>query len=469
MKILAIIAVIFAFLLGSKIYIYRRVLRYSIFFVNHRKLLILALSVLFAAEVGFWLLAKDTRFNAVSYSLLGSCVAITYCLFAACIVADVAGIFVRAFRKLTCRIRAMQTQNPHKMSSPISKQTSAQEHGLDSNALDSGSSVSPAAMSSQCGTDFCAAIAPNATKVSSRFSPGRRRFLKILHDLGIFMLFFLFFFTSRNAALHTPPLRHVQIPLPRLREQKRIALISDVHIGHTLKGDFLARIVEQINTLDADIVVIVGDLVDDYIDRIAHEFAALDSIKSKEGVFYVNGNHEYYHDIESIMRFLRQTSVRVLANESIELSGFNLAGVNDLAGLRFGMEAPDLKRAKQNLNPAKPSILLAHQPKFSRRYDVSDFDLVLSGHTHAGQVFPMSVFVWLDQRYVHGLYTLDENPQNLHDKSPQDKRFKDSPAQAKPPKSKETKLYVSSGAGFWGPSFRFLAPSEIVCIDLLPA
>lgn len=424
MKILAIIAIVFAFLLGSKVYIYRRVLRYSIFFAAHRRLLILALSLLFVAEIGFWLLAKDTRFNAISYSLLGSCVAITYCLFAACVVADIAGILGRIVVKMRHKIRAKRTQTP---------QENLQENPPPPQNLQENPQNPQ-----------------DSQEAHSRgFSQSRRRFLKVLHDLGVFVLFFAFFFTSRNAALHTPPLKFLTIPLPRLREKKRIALISDVHIGHTLKRDFLARIVERINTLDADIVVIVGDLVDDHIDRITQEFAPLDSIQSKEGVFYVNGNHEYYHDIKPIMRFLRSTSVRVLANESVELSGFNLAGVNDLAGLRFGIEEPDLQRAKQNLNPRKPSILLAHQPKFSRRYDVSDFDLVLSGHTHAGQVFPMSVFVWLDQHYVHGLYSL-ENPSNAKTQ-------------------KKTKLYVSSGAGFWGPSFRFLAPSEIVCIDLLPA
>ena len=75
-----------------------------------------------------------------------------------------------------------------------------------------------------------------------------------------------------------------------------------------------------------------------------------------------------------------------------------------------------------------------------RHNDVSDFDLVLCGHTHAGQVFPLSIFVWLDQHYVHGLYQVDS----------------------------KTQLYVSSGVGFWGPAMRFLAPSEIVNLKLKP-
>ncbi|NES53014.1 hypothetical protein G3565_32125, partial [Escherichia coli] len=82
--------------------------------------------------------------------------------------------------------------------------------------------------------------------------------------------------------------------------------------------------------------------------------------------------------------------------------------------------------------------LLTHQPKTALLYDLSDFDLVLSGHTHGGQIFPFMFLVKLQQGFVHGLYDLGE----------------------------KTKLYVSSGAGFWGPSLRVFAPSEIVILNL---
>lgn len=390
LKILAIVAVIFSFLLGSKIYIYWRLSNASLIFSRYKRALAGVLLLVFVCEVGFFIVAKDLRFHDISYSLLGLCVATTYCLFVACLCVDIVWLCGKALSM-----------------------------GLKSRSLESK--------------------AESKLDSSAQMPLSRRKFLKILHDLGVFGLFFLFFFTSRNNALHTPQVRNVQIPLPKLKQQKRIAMVSDVHIGHILKADFLARIVERINALNADVVVIVGDLIDDDIAKVGKELAALQKIASKEGVFYVNGNHEYYHGIVPIMEFMRSSGVRVLDNEAIELEGFNLAGVNDLAGLRFGEYVPDLARTRQGLNASKPSILLAHQPKFARLYDVSGFDLVLSGHTHAGQVFPMSIFVWLDQHYIHGLYQ----------------------------HTKDTKLYVSSGAGFWGPSFRFLAPSEIVCIDLV--
>lgn len=453
MKILAIIAVIFSFLLGSKLYIYWRLSRSSWVFSRYKKSLAATLLLVFICEVGFWILAKDLRFYDVGYNVLGLCVAITYCLFVACLCVDILWLCGKALSKMLKKVDSRNTQNLHEQADSTflsSRDFRKEIAAIHSTNLESAFSKVDSRDSKGFGdsrdsrhskdSSGTHAIA-QSLESHAPMSLSRRKSLKILHDLGVFGLFFLFFFTSRNNALHTPPVRNVAIPLPKLKQQKRIAMISDVHIGHILKAEFLERIVARINTLNADIVVIVGDLIDDDIRKISKEFGALQAIASKEGVFYVNGNHEYYHGIAPIMEFMRKSGVRVLDNESIELSGFNLAGVNDLAGLRFKEYEPNLERAKQDLNPSKPSILLAHQPKFARLYDVSEFDLVLSGHTHAGQVFPMSIFVWLDQHYIHGLYN----------------------------HTKDTKLYVSSGAGFWGPSFRFLAPSEIVCIDLLPS
>lgn len=161
-------------------------------------------------------------------------------------------------------------------------------------------------------------------------------------------------------------------------------------------------------------------------------------------MYYVAGNHEYYHGLDPILAHLKTLNVRILHNTHIELDELNLAGVSDLAGLRFNYLPPDIESAKKDLNLLKPSVLLAHQPKFVRSNDVSEFDLVLCGHTHAGQVFPLSFFVWLDQKYIHGLYNVP----------------------SKMPKNLPTQLYVSSGVGFWGPAVRFLAQNEIVLLEL---
>lgn len=375
MKILFVVGIIFVVLALIKIYAYRRFLRHTFIFSHHRVLLIVLLSLLYIGEVAFFFLAKDRGFDHHTYIALGSCVIVSYALFLACIIGD--------------------------MARSVGKVIEDKSHILDSQ---------------------------------------RRRFLKIVLDLGVLALFIIFSTKSIKNALNIPKVREVEVEIEGLDTPKTIALISDVHVGKMIQGEFVRGVVDRINTLNADIVVIVGDLVDENIEFVKDFLLPLNDLQSKEGVYYVSGNHEYYHGIKSISAFLKTLNLTILENQNIELQSFNLAGVSDLAGRRFGILPPDLSAARNGLNPNKPSILLAHQPKFVRHNDVSDFDLVLCGHTHAGQVFPLSIFVWLDQHYVHGLYQVDS----------------------------KTQLYVSSGVGFWGPAMRFLAPSEIVNLKLKP-
>ena len=382
MKLWLVVGVIFAVLALMKLYAYRRFLRHSVVFRSHRILLILLLSALYAGELAFFFLAKDRGFDHRTYIALGSCVIVSYGLFLACVIGDISRSAGRAISTRATNTSAMEL--------------------LDS---------------------------------------GRRRFLKIVLDLGVLALFVFFSTKSIKNALSIPKVREVSVEIDGLETPKSIAMISDVHIGKMIQGDFVRGVVEAINALNADIVVIVGDLVDEDIAFVKEFLLPLNDLQSREGVYYVSGNHEYYHGIESISAFLKTLNLKVLENEHIELEGFNLAGVSDLAGSRFGILPPDIRRVQSGLNPQKPSILLAHQPKFVRQNDVSAFDLVLCGHTHAGQVFPLSIFVWLDQHYIHGLYRLDS----------------------------KTQLYVSSGVGFWGPAMRFLAPSEIVNLKLMPS
>ncbi len=376
LRVILVIGSVFFALFLIKVYIYKRFLKDSTFFKNRRFLAISFLIMLSLAELGLFVI-RDTKLTYTQYIFIGSGVAITYCLFLACLIGDI----IKMAYQLTQK--SLHTQN--------------------------------------YTTNFA-----------------RRKFFKIAFDLGVVCLFFLFSVKGFASALKIPPIREIKIKLPKLKTNKTIAMITDIHVGKALGGAFLLGLVEKINTLKADIVVIVGDLVDDKIENVTEDLKALNKLQSKEGTYYVAGNHEYYNGAESIFEFLQTLDITILHNKNIELDAFNLAGVSDLAGMRFNYLKPDLDSAQNNLNINKPSILLAHQPKFVRQNDVSAFDLVLSGHTHAGQVFPMSFFVWLDQHYIYGLYDI----------------------------SPKTKLYVSSGAGFWGPAIRFLAPSEIALLKL---
>ncbi|TQR34722.1 metallophosphoesterase [Campylobacter sp. MIT 99-7217] len=292
-----------------------------------------------------------------------------------------------------------------------------------------------------------------------KFDEKRRASIKFLFNLSLIIFGLGLILRGWGNANFIPNVRKIELKIKNLKQNLRIAMISDVHLGKNLHEGFLAKLVDKINALEPDLVVIVGDFIDTKPQDVAPYISKINELKSKFGTFYSLGNHEYYRGLDEILKLLKEkTNLKILINESVDIGVLNIAGLADLAGLRFenlndekngvglsglGLNGelnfiPDIEKATANLSEDKPSILLSHQPKSVNLYDVSKFDLVLSGHTHAGQVFPFGILVYLQQGFLHGLYTLSE----------------------------KTKLYVSSGAGFWGPAIRFLAPSEIALLEL---
>lgn len=273
----------------------------------------------------------------------------------------------------------------------------------------------------------------------NQINQSRRKFLKLSFEVWVLVVAFSMFFKGLKDALSIPKVNEVSIQSDKITKDLKLAVISDLHLGKNLNEDFFKGVIKRVNELNADCVMIVGDLVDTDIDDINY-LHLLNDFKSKYGTFYVFGNHEYYHGVENIHKELKKYNVTILDNKNAFFDDFMVAGVNDLAGIKYGVSEymPDLNKAKKSMDLNKFNILLTHQPKFAKLYDVNEFDLVLAGHTHAGQIFPFSILVVLEQGFLHGLYKL----------------------------TNKTNLYVSSGAGFWGPSIRFLAPSEIALINI---
>ncbi|MBB5963753.1 metallophosphoesterase [Planomonospora venezuelensis] len=248
-----------------------------------------------------------------------------------------------------------------------------------------------------------------------------------------------------RTALGDPVIERVAVALPRLDPRLsglRFAVVSDIHLGPLTGLKHTERIVRMINSLEADVVAVVGDLVDGTVAELGPLARPLADLESRYGTYFVTGNHEYYtaNGPGEWIEELRELGVRPLENERVEISHagavLDLAGVNDVTGATAGA-APDFERALGGRDRSRSTVLLAHQPvqaPEAARYGV---DLQLSGHTHGGQMVPFNLVVPLQQPVVAGLGEVDG-----------------------------TQVYVTRGAGFWGPPVRVGAPPEITLLEL---
>ena len=271
-----------------------------------------------------------------------------------------------------------------------------------------------------------------------KFSKERRGFFQNALNItsGIFALGYL------GAGLIEgrlqPRIESLRIPLKNFKGRISAVQISDLHIGGLIEENVVRGIVQQINALNPDFIVLTGDIVDTEISRVSKAIEEISKLQAPLGIYFVLGNHEYFHGIEPLMKALKTLNIVVLENACVQIqkgeSRLNLAGVYDLFGRRIGALEPNLDKALEKRNPNYPLVLLAHQPKFALEVEEShNVDLILSGHTHGGQIFPFRFLVKLEQPYLAGLYQ----------------------------HSKTTQIYVNRGTGFWGPPMRILARAEI--------
>ncbi|MGA5200463.1 metallophosphoesterase [Streptomyces variegatus] len=239
--------------------------------------------------------------------------------------------------------------------------------------------------------------------------------------------------------LRGPKVKRVTVPLaklPRSAHGYRIAVVSDIHLGPVLGRGFAQRVVDTINATQPDLIAVVGDLVDGSVKDLSPAAEPLAGLRARHGAFFVTGNHEYYSGAEQWVEKVRDLGLRPLENARTELPGFDLAGVNDLAGTDEG-QGPDFTRALGDRDRSRAAVLLAHQPIVIHDAVRHGVDLQLSGHTHGGQLWPGNLIADLTNPTLAGL-----------------ERYGD------------TQLYVSRGAGAWGPPVRVGAPSDITVVEL---
>ena len=296
------------------------------------------------------------------------------------------------------------------------------------------------------GTDILrllAAIAIRLASATGTFDPSRRLFTARLLAGAALTSMAGVTAAAVRATQSAIAVKRVEIVLDRLPaslDGTKLVQMCDLHIGGLLGRPFIERVVATANRLEADAIVIVGDLVDGTIERLRPVLAPMTGLRARHGVFFVTGNHEYYQasGARAWMRELERMGIRVLDNQHVTLGdergAFDLAGVPDYGAARFPEEGPasDVAQALAGRDPARAVVLLAHQPKSIRQAAPLGVDLQLSGHTHGGQIWPWGTLVRLQQPYIRGLHRVDR-----------------------------TQLYVSCGTGFWGPPMRLGAPAEI--------
>jgi uncharacterized protein len=245
-----------------------------------------------------------------------------------------------------------------------------------------------------------------------------------------------------------PDVVNVDIPVHNLHENLagfRIVQITDIHVGSTIKRNYVQGIVDKVNSLNPDVIVFTGDLADGMVSTHREDVAPLAELSARYGSFFVTGNHEYYMGVEAWIEEVDRLGFTVLLNEHRIIShgagSLLLAGVTDFNGGYFiKSHESSPQAALEGTPPDTLKVLLAHQPRNIFAASSAGYDLQISGHTHGGQYFPWNHFVRLQQPYTKGLH-----------------------------KHENTWLYVSKGTGYWGPPVRIGVPSEITVITLRQA
>ncbi|HWR24490.1 MAG TPA: metallophosphoesterase [Feifaniaceae bacterium] len=229
-------------------------------------------------------------------------------------------------------------------------------------------------------------------------------------------------------------------PLP---SAVRVALVSDMHLGTSVHEEDLPGIVNQVNALSPNLILLGGDIYEERTtqDALAASYTAFSGLHAPLGVYYVPGNHEYRAqrdgtlDLVSMFENLEAAGITPLKDEAVDLTGLYLVGRDDFDSFTRAKLATLLEDVDQTL----PVVVLDHQPMELREAKDAGVDLQLSGHTHAGQLFPGGLLT--------ELFGIFEYSYGYH----RDGNFQ---------------IIVSSGIGAWGFPMRVGSPTEIVLITL---
>lgn len=265
-----------------------------------------------------------------------------------------------------------------------------------------------------------------------------------LYEIILISLVFIFItiIGSYNAKNSYVKSINIKINKEVLTEPLNIVMVSDLHLGNIIRNERLKTMVEEINSLNPDIVIIAGDIIDSDINpflnhNMANEFS---NLKSKYGVFATLGNHDIITKSENeLVKLLKENSIIVLRDEATLVNNsFYIIGRDDITVSKSTNKSrASLEDLTKDLDKSKPLIVVDHNPKYLNESLDANIDLQLSGHTHKGQIAPGNIVTNKLFEIHYGHIKKD----NLN-------------------------VVVSSGYGTWGPPVRLGSKSEIVQINL---
>jgi predicted MPP superfamily phosphohydrolase len=237
-------------------------------------------------------------------------------------------------------------------------------------------------------------------------------------------------------------IRTLELRSSNIKEPLRIVFVSDVHYGRILGKDYAEKFVSMINSQRPQLILIGGDLFDENLFSVRKNGigASLEKLRADYGVYAVNGNHEFIGGEKEADAYMREHGIRVLQDQTVKAGPVYLAGREDLSVQRAtGIPRKPLAEMTEWYDGKAPLIVIDHQPSAVRESSAMNAFLHLSGHTHAGQFFPMNLVVKLMYEASYGYMRIGK-----------------------------TNVYVSSGFGSWGPPVRIGSSPEIAVIDILP-
>lgn len=263
--------------------------------------------------------------------------------------------------------------------------------------------------------------------------------IRSLIAIGVVIVFATLWGAIEAQYIHVRQMTIRSDRLPPGSKPIRIAQVSDLHLGLIERDGRLRQVLRILNDLKPDMVINTGDMVDGTANHMEKLMGMWTECRPPLGKYAILGNHEFYVGVEGSVSLLKSAGFKVLRGDAVTTGGLLLASVDDPASYNRSRRFAAIENSV--LPPAGASrpftLLLKHRP-WIEESSLGRFDLQLSGHTHAGQVFPFGFFVKRANGYLYGLFDLGEG----------------------------SRLYVTSGAGTWRPRLRLAAPPEIVMITI---